>query len=162
MLVQSSRHLVAYESGHYPNIYRLDFPAGSAEHFRIVMPPPRKISSRQRVLAQWRGVDLAPIETARADRQRSASTVVSKVLTNLKIEVRRGDLEIVKVWNSLIDPTVVAHAQPANLHHGTLFVVVDSEVWKYEIIRYHRKEILKRMQYSFGLEKIKKIHFRVG
>ena len=126
------------------------------------MPPPKKISSRQRVLAQWRGVDLSPLETARADRQRSASAVVSKVLTNLKMEVRRGDIEIVKVWNSLIDPTVVAHAQPANLHNGTLFVVVDSDVWKYEIIRYHRKEILKRMQYSFGLEKIKKIHFRVG
>jgi hypothetical protein len=126
------------------------------------MPPPRRISSRQRVLAQWRGVDLAPIETARADRRRSASDVVSRVLTGLKMETRRGDMEIVKVWNSLLDPTVVSHAQPVNLHKGTLFVVVDSDVWKYEIIRYHRQEILKRMQYSFGLEKIKKIHFRVG
>jgi predicted nucleic acid-binding Zn ribbon protein len=126
------------------------------------MPPPRRISSRQRVLAQWRGVDLAPLETARADRRRSAGDVISRVLTNLKMETRRGDIEIVKVWNSAIDPTVASHAQPANLHHGTLFVIVDSDVWKYEIIRYHREEILKRMQYSFGLEKIKKIHFRVG
>jgi hypothetical protein len=128
------------------------------------IPPlgPGKRSARQRVLAQWRGTDLAPLETARAIRARGAGDVVAKVLTNLKMESRRADIEIVKVWNSLIDPTVVAHAQPVNLHHGTLFVTVDSDVWKYEIIRYHRKEILKRMQYSFGLEKVKKIHFRVG
>ena len=128
------------------------------------MPPlgPGKRSPRQRVLAQWRGVDLTSLETARSVRARGADDIVSKVLANLKMESRRADIEIIKVWNLLIDPTVVAHAQPVNLHHGTLFVSVDSDVWKYEIIRYHRKEILKRMQYSFGLEKIKKVHFRVG
>jgi hypothetical protein len=128
------------------------------------MPPlgPGKRSPRQRVLAQWRGVDLTSLETARFVRARGADDIVSKVLANLKMESRRADIEIIKVWNLLIDPTVVAHAQPVNLHHGTLFVSVDSDVWKYEIIRYHRKEILKRMQYSFGLEKIKKVHFRVG
>ena len=128
------------------------------------MPPlgPGKRSPRQRVLAQWRGVDLTSLETARSIRARGADDIVSKVLANLKMESRRADIEIIKVWNLLIDPTVVAHAQPVNLHHGTLFVSVDSDVWKYEIIRYHRKEILKRMQYSFGLEKIKKVHFRVG
>jgi hypothetical protein len=128
------------------------------------MPPlgPGKRSPRQRVLAQWRGVDLTSLETARSVRARGADDIVSKVLANLRMESRRADIEIIKVWNLLIDPTVVAHAQPVNLHHGTLFVSVDSDVWKYEIIRYHRKEILKRMQYSFGLEKIKKVHFRVG
>jgi hypothetical protein len=88
--------------------------------------------------------------------------VVSKVLADLKMDSRRADIEIVKVWNELIDPTVTAHAQPINLCKGTLFISVDSDVWKYEIIRYHRKEILKRMQYSFGLEKMKKLQFRVG
>ena len=34
------------------------------------MPPPRKIPARQRVLAQWRGVDLSPLETAKAVRAR--------------------------------------------------------------------------------------------
>jgi len=58
----------------------------------------------------------------------------------------------VKVWNAAIEPAVTAHAQPVNICKGTLFVTVDSDVWKYEIIRYHRKEILKRMQYSFGLK----------
>jgi hypothetical protein len=126
------------------------------------VPQLKKTSARQKVLAQWRGVDLAPIEAAKAVRARDAGNVVSKVLSDLKMDSRRADIEIVKVWNASIDPIVTAHAQPVNLCKGTLFITVDSDVWKYEIIRYHRKEILKRMQYSFGLEKIKKVHYRVG
>jgi predicted nucleic acid-binding Zn ribbon protein len=126
------------------------------------MPPPRKTSARSRVLAEWRGVDLEPIETAKAVRARGADKVVSKVLVDLKMDTRRGEIEIVKVWNSLIDPTITAHAQPANLHKGTLFVNVDSSVWLSEIVRYRRKEILDRLRHSFGENVIKKISFRVG
>ncbi|HXE42495.1 MAG TPA: DUF721 domain-containing protein [Candidatus Baltobacteraceae bacterium] len=126
------------------------------------MPPPKKISARQKVLAQWRGVDLAPIETAKAVCARGADKVVSRVLTDLKMDARRADIEIVKVWNSMIDPNIVAHAQPANLHKGTLFVNVDSNAWLSEIVRYRRKEILDRLQHSFGKNLIQKISFRVG
>ena len=126
------------------------------------MPPPRKSSARQKVLAQWRGVDLAPIEAAKAVRTRDAGKVVSKVLADLKMDSRRADIEIVKVWNSLIDPNITAHAQPHNLHKGTLFVNVDSSAWLSEIVRYRRKEILDRLQYSFGKNLIQKISFRVG
>jgi len=124
--------------------------------------PPTKKSARQKVLAQWRGVDLAPIEAAKAVRARDAGKVVSKVLADLKMDSRRADIEIVKVWNSLIDPNITAHAQPHNLHKGTLFVNVDSSAWLSEIVRYRRKEILDRLQYSFGKNLIQKISFRVG
>jgi predicted nucleic acid-binding Zn ribbon protein len=127
-----------------------------------VVPILKKISARQKVLAQWRGVDLEPEETARAVRARGAEKIVSKVLGDLKMDSRRGEIEIVKVWNSLLDPTIVAHAQPANLHKGTLFVNVDSNVWLSEIVRYRRKEILDRLQHSFGKNVIQKISFRVG
>jgi hypothetical protein len=124
--------------------------------------PPKKTSARARVLAQWRGVDLEPIEKARAIRARGAEQVVSSVLGDLKMDSRRAEIEIVKVWNSLIDPNIIAHAQPANLHKGTLFVNVDSNVWLAEIVRYRRKEILDRLQLSFGKTYIQKISFRVG
>jgi hypothetical protein len=130
------------------------------------MLPPKKSSNqsraRARVLAQWRGVDLEPIEKAKAVRARGAEQVVSRVLGDLKMDSRRAEIEIVKVWNSLIDPNIVAHAQPANLHKGTLFVNVDSNVWLAEIVRYRRKEILDRLQLSFGKTYIQKISFRVG
>jgi predicted nucleic acid-binding Zn ribbon protein len=126
------------------------------------VPPPKKISARQKVLAQWRGVDLAPIEAARAVRARDAGKVVSKVLADLKMDSRRADIEIVKVWNELLDPNITAHAQPHNLHKGTLFVNVDNSAWLSEIVRYRRKEILDRLQHSFGKNLIQKISFRIG
>jgi predicted nucleic acid-binding Zn ribbon protein len=114
------------------------------------------------VLAQWRGVDLAPLESAQAVRARAVGAVMPKVLADYRIDTRRGEVEIVKVWNSLIDPNIVAHAQPTGLRKGTLFVTVDSSVWLSEIVRYRRKEILDRLQHSFGREVIQKISYRVG
>ncbi len=128
------------------------------------LPPlgPGKISPRQRVLAEWRGIDLAPVEKERALSARPVSALLPRVLSELRIESRRTEAEIVKVWNGLLDPEVVAHAQPTGLRKGTLFVSVDSSVWLSEIVRYRHKEILDRLHHSFGRELIKKISFRVG
>lgn len=126
------------------------------------MPESKNNPARRRVLAQWRGMDFEPLETARTVRARDSNQVVSKVLGDLKMDSRRAEIEIVKVWNSLLDPNIVAHAQPANVHKGTLFVNVDSNVWLSEIVRYRRKEILDRLQLSFGKTYIQKISFRVG
>jgi predicted nucleic acid-binding Zn ribbon protein len=85
-----------------------------------------------------------------------------RVLSSYRIDRRRADAEVVKVWNTMLDPNIVAHAQPTGLRYGTLFVSVDSSVWLSEIVRYRRKEILDRLQHSFGREVIARISFRVG
>ena len=127
-------------------------------------PPlgPRKASARQRVLAAWRGVDLAPLETARTNAAQTPGQVMPLVLRELRMDARRAEAEVVKVWNNLIDPVITAHAQPTGINKGTLFVTVDSSVWLSEIVRYRRKEILDRLQHSFGRELIARISFRVG
>jgi predicted nucleic acid-binding Zn ribbon protein len=128
------------------------------------VPPPKKNSAaaRTRVLAQWRGVDYAPLEVARATSARRAGDVLPALMKDLRLDARQAEAEVVKVWNSLIDPAVTAHAQPANLHKGTLFVNVDNSVWLNEIVRYRRKEILDRLQHSFGKNVVQKISFRIG
>ena len=85
-----------------------------------------------------------------------------KLLTGIGLDRRRGELEILRVWNNLIDPSSIAHAQPVNLAKGTLFVNVDNSMWLDEIVRYRRKEILMRLQHSFGKDVITKISFRLG
>ena len=127
-------------------------------------PPlgPLKRSPRQRVLAQWRGVDLGPLETAQTLGARRVGDVLQKVATDMRMDSRRAEIEVVKVWNNLLDPNIVAHTQPAGLRKGTLFVNVDSSVWLNEIVRYRRKEILDRLQHSFGRDVIQRISFRVG
>src|ERR1044071_1430955 len=108
--------------------------------------------AKQRVLAQWRGIDLTREETARASTAKSAAALMPKVLGTLRMDRRRSEAEIVRVWNNSIDPSVTAHAQPTGINKGTLFVSVDSSVWLDEIVRYRRKEILDRLQNSFGRE----------
>ncbi len=121
-----------------------------------------KKTARQRVFAQWRGLDLAPLEKAQTVRALPLSAVLPRVLSEMRIDRRRSDAEILKVWNQLLDPLITAHAQPTGLHKGTLFVTVDSSVWLSEIVRYRRKEVLDRLQHSFGRDLISKISFRVG
>ena len=136
----------------------------------MLPPPPRRISplgpprasARQRILAEWRGVDLDPLEKAGATRAKSVQTVMPRVLTDLRMDRRRAEAEIVRVWNNLLDPNITGHAQPVGLKNGTLFVNVDSSVWLSEIVRYRRKEILDRLQHGFGPTLIKKISYRVG
>jgi predicted nucleic acid-binding Zn ribbon protein len=107
-------------------------------------------------------VDLVPLEEARALRARPLAELTPRVLEALGVERKRGETEILKVWNHSLDPAIVAHAQPTGLHKGTLFVAVDSSVWLDEIVRYRRREILERLQHSFGRAAIQRISFRVG
>src|SRR5450631_2014305 len=128
-------------------------------NFKLGAP---KSGSRQRVLAQWRGMDVVPLEKARDLRARKLADIMPGILVDLRMDKRRAEAEVLKVWSSLIDPGIVAHAQPTGLHKGTLFVTVDSSPWLDEIVRYRRKEILNRLQHSFGIDLITRISFRVG
>jgi len=123
-------------------------------------PPRRK--PHERVLAAWRGYpwEFGDFHTTAAVH---VGATVPVVLSSVRIDKRRAEAEVVKVWNNLLDPNIVAHAQPVGLNkQGTLFVSVDSSVWLSEIVRYRRKEILDRLRTSFGREFIRKISFRVG
>lgn len=113
-------------------------------------------------MAEWRRVDLTPWEKAWKPQVRSAGSVVSGVLRDLRLDQRQSETEIVKVWNRLLDSHLAAHAQPVGFHKGTLFVAVDSNVWLDEIVRYRREEILERLQAAFGSQLIRRISFRIG
>ncbi len=128
------------------------------------IPPrgPGRVTPRDQVCALWRGVNLAPLARAQTLRAKPVSDILPNVLSDLHIDRRRAEAEVVKVWNNLLDPTLVAHAQPTGLRKGTLFVAVDSSVWLSEIVRYRRKEILDLLQHSFGRDFIAKISFRIG
>lgn len=132
-----------------------------ASHRPAVNPGAQEAARRQ-VLAEWRGVDLTPLEIARTVAAKPVGETLARLQTRLRLEERRLQIELFKVWNQSLDPAVVAHAQPVRLHNGTLFVSVDSSVWLSEIVRYRRHEILERLQHSFGRELIRRISFRVG
>jgi len=121
-----------------------------------------KPNAKQRALAEWRRADLREAEGASKPSGRAIANVVPNVLKQINLDKKQSDLEILKVWNNLIDPTITAHAQPANLVRGTLFVNVDNSVWLDEIVRYRRREILSRLQNAFGLDLVQRISYRLG
>ena len=123
---------------------------------------PKKATARERVLAQWRGIDLAPAEKVWTPHTEQIADLLPSILSEFKIDRRRTEVEVTRVWNNLLDPTITAHAQPTGHRNGTLFVTVDSNVWLSEIVRYRRKEILDRLRHCFGRDLITKISFRVG
>lgn len=119
-------------------------------------------SARRTALAEWRRIDLEPLEKAWKSPARSAAKIVSGVLRDLRLDQRQSETEIVKVWNRLLDPNLASHAQPVGLRNGTLFVAVDSNVWLSEIVRYRQAEVLERLQSAFGSQVIQRISFRLG
>jgi predicted nucleic acid-binding Zn ribbon protein len=135
---------------------------GVPRPFFFRRPEPVQRDARQTVLAEWRRLDLGPLEKAWADKSRPVSDVLREVVTNLNLDGRLADAEVFKAWNHLVDPQIAAHAQPAGLRNGTLFVNVDHSVWLDEIVRYRRREILARLQHAFGRGKVAKISFRLG
>src|SRR4051812_24620601 len=128
------------------------------------IPPegPPKLSAPEGVLALWRGADLTPLGKGGGKRSRSSGDLMPNALTELRIDKRRCEAEVVKVWNNLLEPDTIAHAQPTGLRKGTLFVTVDSSVWLDEIVRFRRHKILERLQDSFGRQFIARISYRVG
>ena len=121
-----------------------------------------KLTPKQSVLAEFRGVDLTEEEKARTRSARQVGDLIPSVLKGIGLERKQSELEILKVWNHLMDPTVAQHAKPVGIAKGTLFVNVDSNVWLDEIVRYRRREILQRLRHSFGPDLIQRISFRVG
>ncbi len=124
--------------------------------------PNRPSRGRSQILAAWRGMDLSEAETLRRYHPKTAASLTKSLVERLNLSQKQSDTEIPKVWSNAIDPRVTAHAQPTGLRNGTLFVTVDNSVWLHEIIRYHKREILSRLQTSFGKQKIQRISFRLG
>jgi predicted nucleic acid-binding Zn ribbon protein len=93
---------------------------------------------------------------------KKAAAVLPGVLSGLRLDRRQVEAEVARVWNNLMAPDVVAHAQPTGMRKGTLFITVDSSVWLSEIVRYRRQEILDRLRHSFGPQFVKKLSFKLG
>lgn len=134
----------------------------SRQNRRSFRPQRTRLTPRESVLAAWRGVDLSDLAIAREDAARSLGDMIDGVMESAGLDRKRGEAEIVKVWNNLLDPVLTEHAQPDKVAKGTLFVNVDSSVWLDEIVRYRRKEILEQLQNSFGRQVIQRISFRIG
>jgi hypothetical protein len=135
------------------------------------LPPPnrgqqgaarRAVEARAQALTEWRRIDLRRIEAAMRRADRRVGDVLPSILGRIRIDQRQSESQILEVWKRVIDPCITAHARPVSLARGTVFVAVDSSVWLSEIVRYHRTEILERLQLAAGKDLVQRISFRIG
>lgn len=124
--------------------------------------PDASHAGKARILANWWGVHPSESEVPLRYRPQTLQDLTRALVKRLKFKQRQSETEILRVWAESMDPTVVAHAGPVGFRNGTLFVKVDSNVWLHEIVHYRQKEILVRLQSSFGKKKIQKLSFRIG
>lgn len=125
-------------------------------------PASPKHTGKARALADWWGVPSSEAEVSLRRRPQILKDLTRDLVEKLQFKKRQSETEILRVWAESMDPTVAAHANPAGFRNGTLFVKVDCNVWLHEIVRYRQKEILDRLQSSFGRKKIQKLSFRIG
>jgi len=107
-------------------------------------------------------MDLEPLEQAARSSERPVGDVVADLIQKLKLPQRRTAAAVFREWNRIVDAEVAAHARPAGLRNGTLFVTVDSSVWLSELVRYRQRELLERLQHCFGRQLVAKLVFRLG
>ncbi len=130
---------------------------------RRFIPPlgaPRR-GAREQALVEWGGIDPKAVAKTKL-ASKPMHEILGKVMPGLRLDQRRSEAEIVRVWRDLMHPDIAAHAHPVGLRKGTLFVVVDSNVWLSEIVRYRQKEILERLQHSFGRSTVMRLSMRLG
>ena len=65
-----------------------------------------KPNPNERALAEWRRADLRESEGAARPTVKQIAKVVPQVLKQINLDKKQSDLEILKVWNNLLDPNV--------------------------------------------------------
>lgn len=107
----------------------------------------------------WRGFDEDELKKAYPHTTTPAEWI-PKLVKRFKLNDRREQEQIKYAWEHTMDPEIVAHAHPENIVRGVLYVQVENSAWHAEIVRFHRHDILRRLQACLGTDTIKKIAFK--
>ncbi|NOY68248.1 MAG: DUF721 domain-containing protein [Deltaproteobacteria bacterium] len=99
------------------------------------------------------------------NRKNSDFYPVGDVLAELIKSIRReapSDLSLIReAWNSVLDPSIAANAQPAALKGTSLLIHTASSTVTHQL-RFLMSDIIKRLNTSLGKPMIHEIKCKVG
>ncbi len=101
-------------------------------------------------------------EAMEGKKAKDVSVELEKVLSKLGIQERLLEDQLLAAWEEIVGPAVGHNSRPVHIKRGELIVAVTQPALKYDLERFHRAEILRRMQERFGTGTIRSIRFRVG
>lgn len=115
--------------------------------------------ARREVLRMWRHFDE---DALKADIPQFClpSDCLPELFKRYKLDSQREQKQLHYAWEHTMDPEIAAHAFPENIVRGTLFIRVENSSWLSEIVRFHSKDILKKLQACLGKEVINKLSFK--
>lgn len=89
-------------------------------------------------------------------------SIVEKILSGAGLDKMVQASRVVKLWDTVVGPTIAGHAQPRSFREGTLIVNVDSSVWLAQLDRYRKRQIKERLNRQAGQSVVRKIVFVIG
>src|SRR3984893_18173171 len=116
-------------------------------------------SLRAAVIAEGRGL---PEKKMRADRWRSPTDLLPRLMQRLGLRERLHETEVIDAWSKIVGEFIAAHSAPVALRDGILYVRVLQPALHYELEQISKSEILRKLKQRFGGKTIRDIRFRVG
>ena len=89
---------------------------------------------------------------------RSVRDIISKFLKTAGLENRIDEYMTFTHWDSVVGKEISKHTEPEKITGGTVFVKVDSDVWRNELA-YFRNEIICKLNEKIGKNIVKEIRF---
>ena len=113
---------------------------------------------RSKVIADWRGMPEQPFPQ---ETWKAVGGVLEKVITQLGLEKRVREEEILRAWQDIVGPFIALHSTPQRLVEGVLHIRVLQPAMLYELDRTLRADILAKLKQRFG-RAVRDVKFRVG
>jgi len=124
---------------------------GGSRPFRM-----RPAAVRRQVLAEWRCYR-EPRDVAR--HLHAAGDVVRDVLAAMGVQAQVDEEAVRTGWAEAVGPFLAAHSCPVALRDGVLTVRVVQPSVRYTLEQGMRKELLDRLQQTFGASLVRGLSF---
>ena len=99
------------------------------------------------------------------EQNKKSFTHVKDVIDNLfstsALSTDFHDMEIWKLWDSVVGKKIAEHARPSSIKKGVLMVKVSDSVWLQEL-EFMAETIKEKLNSRIQRQAIKKIRFKVG
>jgi predicted nucleic acid-binding Zn ribbon protein len=99
------------------------------------------------------------MRTRQASRTKTLGEVLDELVESLGIRKKLREQDVFELWDKAVGERIAEVAKPTRISKGTLFVSVQSGVWRNELSM-RREEIVSRLNEIVNEEIVKDIKFQ--
>ena len=90
------------------------------------------------------------------------AATIQEILAGIQTHSPSRESQMLSYWEQHIPEKIQQHTKVLKITHQTLFVLVDTASWLYEINTWYARDLLTSIQKQFGKDNIQKIIFMIG